>query len=99
MNNSKPWLELGLYTAFLQRTMNLWRSDKTKEEGSRLFKVADHEKLNTCGKVMKDKGYFSEDCYVFFLCSGLVSVGSPDEFFPSWYRKETPFQTMSCFEV
>lgn len=47
------------------------RSDKTKEEGFRLFEVADHEKLNTCGKIMKDKGYFSEDCYVFFLCSGL----------------------------
>ena len=59
----------------------MWRSDKTKEEGFRLLEVADHEKLNTCGKVIKDKGYFSEDCYVFFLCSGLISVGSPDEFF------------------
>ena len=65
MNNSKPWLELGLYTAFLQRTINLWRSDKTKEDRFRLLGMTNYGKVNTEDKLKDNKSHLVI-CYVNF---------------------------------
>lgn len=69
MSNKGMVRILGLYT-ILTKGNKLWRSNKTKKKIFLLLGVVRVETVNTWGKPMKDKHYFSKDCCAeSLLCS------------------------------
>ena len=64
------------YIASEERTIHLWRSDRTKEQGFRLLTVANCREVDIWGKIMEYKGGFSKICYIDYsgAFSGLMRV-------------------------
>lgn len=69
MSSSKGWLVLQLVASY--KTIHLKRNDKTKKQGFRFSRAANCGKVNIWGKLMEDKGSFSE---VYYMDSGLIRV-------------------------